>query len=231
MASDRPYCRGCKGQVTPVLDTNKGQLLNFYTCEPCATAGKTSHFSHPFDYTEMFAGKGYRFSPRHPDFPRAFEDTDKGRLPPNLQKALGWKPDGKKGMLLHGVTGAGKTRTAWEVFNRLWLYDFPAKAVWLPMRKLEGAIEKGFDDHKHGKVVDYFCSVPLLALDDLGKERLTARMETDLFAILDERTSNLHPTIITTNYNGTTLLDRFSNKETGEAFLRRLREYFDAFHA
>jgi hypothetical protein len=231
MASDRPYCRGCKGQVNPVLDVAKGQLLNFYTCEACASTGKTSHFSHPFDYIEMFKGKGYVFLHHHPDHPKAFRDTDRDRLPPNLQRALGWKPEGKKGLLLHGVTGAGKTRTAWEVFNRLWLFDFPDKAVWLPMRKLEGAIEKGFDDHKHGKVVDYFCQVPLLALDDLGKERLTARMETDLFAILDERTSNLRTTIITTNYNGTTLLDRFHNKETGEAFLRRLREYFDAFHA
>jgi DNA replication protein DnaC len=94
------------------------------------------------------------------------------------------------------------------------------------MRKLEMAIEKGFDDHKHGQVLDYFCNVPLLAFDDLGKERLTARMESDLFAIIDERTSNLRPTIITTNYNGTTLLDRFNNKETGEAILRRLREYY-----
>ncbi|NBR91550.1 MAG: ATP-binding protein [Rhodobacteraceae bacterium] len=79
--------------------------------------------------------------------------------------------------------------------------------------------------------MDFFCSVPLLAFDDLGKERLTQRLESDLFAIIDERTSNLRPTIITTNYNGTTLLERFNNKETGEALLRRIREYYHPVRA
>jgi len=231
MDSERPYCRGCKGPVTPVLDTNKNQLLNFYTCEACAVGGKTSHFTHPFSYTEMFAGKGYKFIHHHPDYPKAFVDTDLALLPQSLQTASGWSPSTKASILLHGTTGTGKTRTAWLVFNRLWLHNFPERAVWLPMRKLEASIEKGFEDHKHGKVLDFFCTVPLLAFDDLGKERLTPRLEADLFAILDERTSNLRPTIITTNYNGTTLLDRFNNKETGEAFLRRLREYYHPVHS
>jgi len=70
--------------------------------------------------------------------------------------------------------------------------------------------------------------VPLLAFDDLGKERLTARMESDLFGIIDERTQNLKTTIITTNYNGQSLLERFGNQETGQAFIRRIREFSTA---
>jgi hypothetical protein len=70
------------------------------------------------------------------------------------------------------------------------------------------------------------CTKPFI--DDLGKERLTSRMASDLFAIVDERTVNRRTTIISTNFNGTTLLERFENKdkETGVAFIRRLKDYF-----
>ena len=231
-AKPKPFCNGCKGPLTPVYDTGKNQYVTkYYTCKTCADTGVTTYWDYPFDYAKVFEKFGHVFLERHPDYPIAFIDTDITRLSENLQRAAGWEPGQKASLLLHGTTGTGKTRTAWLVFNRLWYANFPDKAVWLPMRKLEMAIEKGFDEHKHGKVLDYFCTVPLLAFDDLGKERLTARMESDLFAIIDERTSNLRPTIITTNYNGTTLLDRFTNKETGEALLRRIREYYTAVHA
>lgn len=235
MSKPKPYCNGCKGGMSPVYDTEKNVFVTkYYTCKACAQSGKTTYWDFPFEYDKLFEKHGYVWLDRHPDYPVAFIDTDLARLSENLRKASVWTPDAgdpKASILLHGTTGTGKTRTAWLIFNRLWYNNFPEKAVWLPMRKLEMAIEKGFDDHKHGKVLDYFCTVPLLAFDDLGKERLTPRMESDLFAIIDERTSNLRPTIITTNYNGTTLLDRFNNKETGEALLRRLREYYYAVHA
>ena len=228
----KPYCNGCKGSLTPMWDEAKRQLVHrFYTCKACAQSGKTTYWDYPFQYDQVMEKFNLVWLDTHPEYPKAFLDTKVELLAPNLQHAVKWKPGDKVSLLLHGTTGTGKTRTAWHIFNRLWLQDFPAKAVWLPMRKLEMAIEKGFDDHKHGQVLDYFCNVPLLCFDDLGKERLTARMESDLFAIIDERTSNLRPTIITTNYNGTTLLERFNNKETGEALLRRIREYFQAVHA
>ena len=53
-------------------------------------------------------------------------------------------------------------------------------------------------------------------------------MAIDLFAIVDERSVNRKATIISTNFNGTTLLDRFENKdkETGVALIRRLKDYY-----
>lgn len=232
MTNPKPKCQGCGGQVTPAYDLNKKALKKFFTCRACAATGKTQYWEFPFDYAKLFE-KGYVWMENHPDYPKGFLDTDMSRLSTNLQAASKWNPDagGKASILLHGITGAGKTRTAWVVFNRLWRDGFPDQAVWLPMRKLEGAIEKGFENQKHGQVLEFLCTVPLLCLDDLGKERLTNRFESDLFAILDERTSNLRTTIITTNYNGQTLLERFNNKETGEAFLRRVREYFHPVHS
>jgi hypothetical protein len=221
-------CQGCGGPITPAYNKAKNTFKNFFTCRACADSNKTSYWEHPFEYRLVFQKLGMDWAERHPDYPLAFQDTDPARLAGSLSNAINWSPDKKPFLLLHGTTGAGKTRTAWIVFDRLWRQGFPAKAIWLPMRKLEAAIERGFEDHKHGQVIDLFCTVPLLCLDDLGKERLTARMETDLFGIIDERTQNLRPTIITTNYNGNTLLERFGNQETGQALLRRLREYSTA---
>lgn len=218
-------CQGCGGGITPAYNRQKNSFKNYFTCRACAEAGKTTYWEHPFEYRLVLEKHGMVWADRHPDYPIAFTDTDPARLGGSLSKATDWSPKDKPFLLLHGTTGAGKTRTAWLVFNRLWSDGFPSKAIWLPMRKLEAAIERGFEDHKHGQVIELFCTVPLLCLDDLGKERLTARMETDLFGIIDERTQNLRPTIITTNYNGTTLLERFGNQETGQALLRRLREY------
>jgi hypothetical protein len=53
-------------------------------------------------------------------------------------------------------------------------------------------------------------------------------MASDLFAIIDERSTARRATIISTNFNGTTLLDRFDSrdKETGVALIRRLKDYY-----
>jgi DNA replication protein DnaC len=221
-------CQGCGGAVTPVYNPIKHSFKGLHTCKVCANSGKTSYWEAPFDFDKMMDKTGLQWAERHPEYPAAFIDTDINRLGGSLKSAVNWMPSDKPFLVLHGTTGAGKSRTAWLVFNRIWLNNFPDKAVWLPMRKLEAAIEKGFDDHKHGQVLDYFCNVPLLAFDDLGKERLTARMESDLFGIIDERTQNLKTTIITTNYNGQSLLERFGNQETGQAFIRRIREFSTA---
>lgn len=228
----RKLCTSCKNVASPMYDTVKEVIVGkYFTCRSCAEARKTEYWDTPFFYPELMEKNNLVWLDQHPDYPIAFLDTDINRLTDNLKAASAWTPTDKKSLLLHGTTGAGKTRTAWIVFNRLWLADFPDRAVWLSMRKLEMAIEKGFEEHKHGQALDFLCTVPVLCFDDLGKERFTQRMETDLFAIIDERTSNNRTTIITTNYNSKTLYDRFNNKETAEAFIRRLRDYFTAIHA
>jgi DNA replication protein DnaC len=77
-------------------------------------------------------------------------------------------------------------------------------------------------------MIDGLIEVELLVLDDFGKERLTQRMASDLFSIIDERSTNRRATIISTNFNGTSLLERFDNrdKETGVAMIRRFKDYY-----
>lgn len=170
-----------------------------------------------------------------PAMPVVFRETEIARLHPKIQGILDWKPEGDvSGLLLHGTTGVGKTRAIWEIIRRLWVAetkkDKQLAYQFLTMRKLEGLIEAGFDTKTHSKTLENLITCPLLVLDDFGKERLTHRMASDLFAIIDERSVARMPTIISTNFNGTALLERFENKdkETGIALIRRLKDYYKA---
>jgi DNA replication protein DnaC len=166
-----------------------------------------------------------------PSYPALFRDTEVSKLHPRLQSAAEWTPNGQKsGLLLHGTTGVGKTRLAWHVVNRLWIEkarkDMNMPYRFLTMRKFEGLIEESFGEKAHSKMLDELIKTDLLVFDDLGKERATARMASDLFAVLDERTTAMRPTVITTNFNGSALVDRFDDKEMAAALVRRFRDYY-----
>ena len=165
--------------------------------------------------------------------PSIFRDTDVNKLHENIQANLDWKPLGDKtGLLIHGITGVGKTRGIWHIICRFWaesaLKDKQLEFKFLTMRKLEGMIEKSFEERKHSDMIDNLIKINFLVIDDLGKERLTQRMASDLFSIIDERSTNRKATIISTNFNSTTLLERFDSrdKETGVAMIRRFKDYY-----
>jgi len=168
-----------------------------------------------------------------PSMPSVFVDTDINRLHQKIKDALEWTPvEDKTGLLLHGTTGVGKTRGIWEIVRRLWVAeankDRQLNYSFLTMRKLEGMIEQSFDTRTHSKMIDELIETKLLILDDFGKERLTQRMASDLFSIIDERSTARRATIISTNFNGQTLLERFDSrdKETGVAMIRRFKDYY-----
>lgn len=222
------HCRTNDAQPIISIETKKFDT-SLRICRSCFETKE--YWDYPFKYSEVFIKRGVEFVDVHPDYPRAFLNTDVN-YNQMICKANNWvQPEGKCGLILHGETGTGKSRAAWLIYNRMWLKHNPTSTMFLQMRKFEGLIEKGFDDRKHAGIIDILISSPVVVFDDLGKEKLTPRLESDLFAVLDERTSNLRTTIITTNYTGDRLVDRFNNKETGVALVRRLRDYFSAISA
>lgn len=157
--------------------------------------------------------------------PILFRDTDLDLLPSELAAvAISWRPEGK-GLLIHGATRKGKTRTAWYMANRLWNEDsFANKYLFLTMFELEARLVSSWGKEAWDRAMYKMTDVPLLFLDDLGKEKMTERMASCLFALIDQRSVHRRPTIITTNLTGETLLDRFHDKELGAAFVARLKE-------
>jgi DNA replication protein DnaC len=224
-------CVHCKSDAVPVWDSMSEKFKPYIAV--CLECFKTKeHHEYPFNYLEVFTKNHWQFAAVHPSTPSAFLATKDSMLSAAMQKAIEeYRPSKTQSILLHGVTGTGKTRAAWRIYNMAWLKSYPQRSEFITMRRLEQKIEEGFKNGNHGEVLERLIDCAVLCIDDLGKERLTARMESDLFAIIDERTANERATIITTNYNGSGLSERFQNSETGSAIVRRLKDYFKIYGA
>lgn len=159
------------------------------------------------------------------EVPILFAGTDPKLLPAELRHlCLEWRPSGK-GLLIHGTTRKGKSRTAWYIACRLYAED-PRRNKYqsLTMFELEASLVAAWGTSSWDKTMTNMVNIPLLFLDDLGKEKMTERMASCLFALIDQRTMHKRPTIITTNLTGDTLLERFHDKEVGAAFVARLKD-------
>jgi hypothetical protein len=160
--------------------------------------------------------------------PIEYQRTIVDKIPCSKMKdvAINWSNWSERSLLLHGTTRLGKTRAAWEVSRRHWKKHHKPQ-TFLTMRNFEKIIEDGFNKYDHSKRLEKLIYAPFLYIDDLGKERTTQRVACDLFAVIDERTINHRPTIVTTNFNSSSLLARFDDQELGAALIGRFRDYFD----
>lgn len=156
--------------------------------------------------------------------PPLFHDTDPARLPQSqLTKVLAWNYQ-PIGLLLHGCTDKGKTRTAWLLVKKLWwedvtIHEFSA----MSFNRASADASGHFRSSEFVKALSSSRKKDLLFIDDLGKGKMTARAEQDLFEIFNTRLQQQKPVLVTTNYNGESLTKQFS-AETGGPFVRRLKE-------
>jgi DNA replication protein DnaC len=161
-------------------------------------------------------------------FPEVIRETDAKLLPFQLVEAVeAWNPSERRSVIIFGATRTGKSRASF-LLARKFAEATGKSPVFHSMRTFEAAIMKSFRDKRHDEVLDGLCRAPLLILDDFGKEKLTDRIASDLFALIDDRTSNRRPTVITTNLNGDALEARLSHSdaELAAALVARLREFF-----
>lgn len=163
--------------------------------------------------------------------PLEFRQTVPERLPkPNLYyETMRWK-FGTRGRALMGPTGKGKSRCAWKLAEREFLNGRDVKVL----RSDFGVIFA----HKYTvsgtaayEWLEEFCTAELLLMDDAFKTKLTDAAEGAIFNIVDYRTQNMRPMIITMNDTGDTLKSRMT-ADRGEALVRRIREFCDVitFH-
>jgi DNA replication protein DnaC len=156
--------------------------------------------------------------------PKQFLETDVTKLPcqESVRRALDWKY-GSIGLLLHGPTGTGKTRTGWLVLRNMHLKR-KSYQILNSLAGLEYAAKFSQSAAVVQEWVEGLIECDVLFMDDPFKNKLTDSFEGIIFSVIDRRTENGRPTVLTANDTGATLSDRMTN-DRGEPLVRRLREF------
>ena len=155
------------------------------------------------------------------------------RTAARIKKYAGTFPlSGRNGLLILGSIGSGKTHLANAVANDL--LNRGIGVISLTERHLFGRIQATFARSRQwgreadsSEVLHTYETVPLLVIDDLGKEKASDWTLATIYAIIDGRYVRAMPTIVTTNYSDN-LACRITPERgditTAEAVVDRLRE-------
>ena len=157
---------------------------------------------------------------------KEYRETKIEQLIPAVYKAINNWEYGKKGLYIFAETRFCKTRCVYLLLKKL-LYtkfkDLKQSAtgghaqpiIALNPRLFSNGCMSKFADSSIYSWIEKLCKVPILFLDDIGKEKATERVLTELFNIVEERTARGLPIIITTNYDRSMLMDKWG-KDPGE---------------
>ena len=134
----------------------------------------------------------------------------------------------RKGLILAGNNGVGKTHLACSIANELIKNGIPI--IYGTLINLLAELKNTYDVYNNiseMKIIKLYEKVDLLIIDDLGKEKPSEWGLEKLFTIINSRYENNLPVIITTNYDQNSLIDRLSINgeiETAKSIISRLYE-------
>ena len=154
---------------------------------------------------------------------KAYADNFNMKLPgPNNPEP------GRNGLFITGPKGTGKTHLAAAIANQL--MNQGTAVICMTMIDLLERIKRTYEKNADSEstVLNLYKQVPLLIIDDMGKEPATEWGISKIYAIINGRYEGYMPTIVTTNYDDQQLVKRLTppggDDITADATIDRLRE-------
>lgn len=130
-----------------------------------------------------------------------------------------------KGLFLHSETrGSGKTRLIVSCGNAL-IKNYKQRVRFITTLDLLGRIRDTYNRKKNDdeayteqQLINEFCEIPVLILDDIGTEQCSAFVTEVFFKILDTRMTHKKVTLITSNLT----IEALNHDERIKSRLRRM---------
>lgn len=131
-----------------------------------------------------------------------------------------------RGLWLCGPCGVGKTHAACSMLLG-WVAS-GGRALFATEQGMLADVRAGFDSGGGDRLLRY-CRASMLVLDDVGKERASGWVASQLFRLLDERGSHGLPTVVTSQMRPEAWLASVSeaSEPTARALESRLLGGFD----
>lgn len=161
--------------------------------------------------------------------PERYRDNDLSRFPAEWRDVSKWRPTKEGGgLLLAGVTGKCKTRMIAQLLCNLHRSN-GIKFRYLRSTELSRLVRQQFSDFEPWVAkneIEALRRVPILFIDDLGKQTATQSVEEELFDMIEERTSGRLPILATCNASARDL-EGMMSEDRGAPLVRRLVDYCD----
>jgi len=117
-----------------------------------------------------------------------------------MAKMYASQPPVPRGFLLSGPVGTGKTHVLAATLRQL-ILEFGVRASYIEISLLYAAIRRGFQEGKSGgEIINPLANAQLLAIDELGKGRLSPFELETLDELISRRYNEKKPTLFATNY-------------------------------
>ena len=119
----------------------------------------------------------------------------------DMVKMYASQPPVPRGFLLSGPVGTGKTHLLAATLRQL-ILEFGVRASYVEISLLYANIRRGFQEGKSGgEIINPLAHAPLLAIDELGKGRLSPFELETLDELISRRYNEKKPTLFATNYS------------------------------
>lgn len=142
------------------------------------------------------------------------------------KKAISWRYQGR-GLVMEGKIRKGKTRALYQIAMRFARKGSEpvVRTAEQMHRDLATAIMK--DQSLHERRLAMYCDCPILFIDDLGKEVVSKRTQSDFFEIVSQRCDMGKPIVMTSNFTANYLVKRYPDSVSAESMYARIKENCD----